>query len=261
MKKTVFLIFFLYAFTTPGQSPYKLKPAIDFPVTVALMPLNLAGLRALRDKPHLDSAEVAGLRPEDVNKFDRGATHNFSHSRYSKFSDAALFISLGAPFLMAINKNVRKDALKIGFLYIETMALMGNAYVWGVSAFHRKRPYVYNPDIPLREKLGRGTTNSFFAGHPAAAACAAFFAAKVFNDCNPDSKLRKVFWGAAVIPPAIVGYLRYKDGQHFPTDILTGIPIGAAIGILVPHLHKVSRKSETTDFFPYPGGLGMIHRF
>jgi len=40
------------------------------------------------------------------------------------------------------------------------------------------------------------------------------------------------------LPPAYVGYLRYRGLKHFPTDILMGYIIGAGSGILIPHLHK-----------------------
>ena len=50
-----------------------------------------------------------------------------------------------------------------------------------------------------------------------------------------------LFAGAAV-PPAVVGYYRMKGGKHFRTDVLAGIAVGAATGILIPELHKRSPK-------------------
>jgi len=51
-----------------------------------------------------------------------------------------------------------------------------------------------------------GTTDSFFSGHTSTT--------------------------AALIPPAFVGYHRYRGLKHFPTDIAFGTTIGAAVGIL-----------------------------
>jgi membrane-associated phospholipid phosphatase len=240
------------------KSPYRLKAAIDIPVIAGGAALSYLGLRVLRNKEYLDSTFVSGLKPEDVNRFDQPATKYYSESM-GIYSDIALFSSIAIPFFLTADKHIRSETLKVGALYLETMAIMANAYVWGVSASNRIRPYVYNPDVPVEKKLGRGTTNSFFAKHCAAAAASTFFAAKVYSDYYPESKLRKYFWAAAIIPPAIVGYLRIRDGQHFPTDTFAGIPIGVAIGILVPHLHKTDQEQRTV-LFPTPGGIGMVYR-
>lgn len=74
-----------------------------------------------------------------------------------------------------------------------------------------------------------------------------------------------VFTLTILIPPALVGYHRYIVLKHFPTDIMTGIIIGAATGILVPHFHKiVIRKNENLSIVPFAGvysGLVVSLRF
>ena len=45
-------------------------------------------------------------------------------------------------------------------------------------------------------------------------------------------------WSGAVLIPATAAYLRVQSGKHFPTDVMAGYAVGAAIGWLVPHLHK-----------------------
>jgi membrane-associated phospholipid phosphatase len=259
MKRiTCFWLFFALSIPVFSQGPYKLNKFIDGPIILGGMGASYFGLQYLRDKPHLDSTFITTLKQDDISKFDRGATRNYNE-KASISSDIALFGSIAIPFALVFDKKVNKDILTVGALYLETMTIMANAYVWGVGSTHRIRPFVYNPDVPFGEKLKRGTTNSFFAGHPATAAASTFFFAKVFNDYHPDSKLKYVFWGAAIVPPAVVAYYRYEHGQHFPTDILAGIPIGMAIGILTPHLHKVKNNSNLS-LYPAPGGLGMVYK-
>ena len=92
-------------------------------------------------------------------------------------------------------------------------------------------------------KLGRSATDSFFSGHVSMAAGASFFMAKVLSDYHPDLGAKKwLLYGAALIPPAFVGYTRYRGLMHFPTDLLLGAAVGAAVGISVLHLHKITSK-------------------
>ena len=261
---SVIILAHIFCSQSVAQSggPYKLRLGIDLPVTVGLAGASYFGLQHLRDKKRIDSALVASLTPDDVNKFDRGATRQNSKTSGTN-SNIALYSSFLLPLVIIADKSIRSDALKIGALYLETMSVMANAYTWGVSSTKRIRPYVYNPDVPWKQRTGRGAYNSFFAGHPASAAASTFFAAKVFSDYHPHSRLRPYIWVAAVIPPSIIGYYRYRQGQHFPTDILVGIPLGAVIGIIIPHLHKKSNKTNLS-IYPVSGpynGVVLNYRF
>ena len=60
---------------------------------------------------------------------------------------------------------------------------------------------------------------------------------KVFSDYHPESKLKWLFSVLQVSLP-VTGYLRYKAGEHFLSDILIGTAVGTLIGILVPRFHK-----------------------
>ncbi|HEX8546024.1 MAG TPA: phosphatase PAP2 family protein [Cytophagaceae bacterium] len=245
--------------TQTEGGPYKLRLGVDLPLTLGNAALSILGLQRLRNKERLDSAEIISLDRTKINKLDRSATFNHDENA-GTYSDYALYASTALPLILLADQSVKKDALKVGALYLETMSFMAVAYTWGVSFTERKRPFVYNPNVPLERKLRRGTTNSLYAGHPAAAAAATFFVAKVYNDYHPNSKLKPFIWGAAVIPPSIVAYYRYRRGQHFPTDILVGIPVGATIGILVPHLHKIS-KNKGVSITPITGhynGIALV---
>ena len=77
------------------------------------------------------------------------------------------------------------------------------------------------------------------------------------------SKKKFIFYGLALIPPAFTGFYRYKGMKHFPTDVITGIAVGAATGILVPHLHK-RRDHKNLTLIPVTGrymGLAMSLKF
>jgi len=46
--------------------------------------------------------------------------------------------------------------------------------------------------------------------------------------------------------------------MHFPTEIILGTAIGAAIGVLIPHLHKITRKNKDLSIVPFTGGYSGI---
>jgi membrane-associated phospholipid phosphatase len=74
-----------------------------------------------------------------------------------------------------------------------------------------------------------------------------------------------LIYTAALVPPAFVGYCRYRGFMHFPSDILLGTVVGAAVGVAVPHLHKITRKmNKNIAIIPFTGnysGMSFSMRF
>lgn len=243
----------------PGHEKiYKLNLKSEIPITLGLFGLNYYGFALLDRKPTLDSLQISSLDKNDVWAFDRSALTQSTSQRFDaqEISDLGLNITLILPVLLALDKDIRQDWLDLIVLYLETQAISSNVYVWfGPMLTKRNRPVAYYDDIPFDERTVIGTTNSFFSGHTAQTASAAFFMAKVYSDYHPELGNKKyLVFAAAVIPTAFVGYYRYKGLKHFPTDIITGAFIGAATGILVPHFHKiVKRKNENFSIVPFAG--------
>ncbi|MCC9137049.1 phosphatase PAP2 family protein [Pontibacter silvestris] len=225
------------------NSPYKINPKVDIPVTVAGMGLSFYGMKKMQDKEGLTEQEVLELDRNDINKFDRFSAGYDSESA-EKISDFPFYGSFAAPFLLLLDDEVRGNAAQIGFLYLETMAITGALWTNANGHVERVRPNAYSPDIELSEKMRSNTKNAFYGGHNSATAAATFFAAKIFNDFNPDSPARPYVWAAAATVPAAVSYLRVKAGKHFLSDVILGYIVGAGTGILVPQLHKKSNKTN-----------------
>ncbi len=239
----------------------------EVPATVAGFTLNYFGLDYLKDKPRLDSLTIIGLDRNDIWKFDRPATNqNYENYESSQLiSDIGMNVTLFLAAILAFDDKIREDWLDVLLVYLETQAVGANLYLWlGPGINNRIRPFVYNETYPWDMKLGGGTTDSFFSGHTSWTAGASFFMAKVYSDYHPEFGNKKYWlYAAAIIPPAFVGYYRYRAGKHFRTDILTGFAIGAATGILVPHLHKVKKKKNYSlmPFFGDYSGMAFTMMF
>lgn len=238
MKRTLSVVLCLFlSVSLFAQSPYRRALGLDLPLTIG----GLGGYSAThflskRVKP-LTEAQISALDARRVWAFDRGATRNWSTTA-AKVSDVTLLTSIASPLLLLADPAVRNDWKTVSLMGLETFAINGFLTDLTKVSAHRTRPYNYNPNAPLDEKLKRDARFSFFSGHTSTSAAMCFFTAKIYNDFHPDSKAKPFVWATAALIPAVTGLMRYKAGKHFPTDIITGYLIGAAVGILVPEVHR-----------------------
>ena len=241
-----FICFFLILTSSAQEkanagSVYSINKKWEIPLTLGMFGTNFVGLQYVGKKTGLDSLDIIALNPADLWGIDQKATQQdpaFA-PRAHHISDWALNISVALPVFLGLDKKIRKDWFDLIVLYGETHAINGNLYIAAASLVDRPRPLVYNPGVLFNQRSENGTLNSFFSGHVSTAAASSFFTAKVYSDYHPEMGNKKYFlFGAAVIPPLVVGFYRYKAMKHFPTDIFTGMLVGATTGILVPHINK-----------------------
>ncbi len=274
IKKCLLSIFLLLLscslFAQGGDSlnhkVYKINLRIDIPVTVVGHATSFWGFATVNSKPPLDSLSIIALDANDINKFDRSAT--WQDAEFApvarRLSDATLALSNMLPFLLMFDESIRQDWGDVLLLFLETQAIVGNLYSWAcVVHVDRIRPLVYNEDVPWAERSGTRTKNAFYSGHTSLSASASFFAAKVYCDYHPELENKKyLVYSLALVLPVTTGLLRYKGMKHFPTDVLTGLLVGASTGILIPHLHKRTRSNLSIVPFAGPvNGLAMSYKF
>jgi membrane-associated phospholipid phosphatase len=245
MSRSLFLLFLslTYFFTKTDaqsgfQSPYSLSYKLDLPIGLTGIGLNFAYFMMDKKSPALTSSEISLLDRNNINFIDRSASFNWSRPA-AKASDFVMFGAIAAPALLYLDKNVRKDWAKVGVIWAETMALNTGITNLTKVLVKRTRPYVYNPNAPMDLKLKNDARYSFFSGHTSVTSSMCFMTAKIYSDYNPNSKALPYIWTGAAIIPATAAFLRWRAGKHYFTDVLTGYIVGAAVGILVPHLHKI----------------------
>ncbi|MEP6675831.1 MAG: phosphatase PAP2 family protein [Ferruginibacter sp.] len=241
-------------YNSPGTvfdgKPYHIKPKLDIPIAVGATAWTLYGFSVVYNRDTVTAAELGTLNRNNVDNLDRGTTRNYSENA-RKASDKFFYGSMGLPFFLLLDKRIRKDAGNVGLLYLETMATTGTIYTIAAMSANRFRPYAYNTDVPIAKRSRGGSRNSFFAGHPSIVGTSTFFIAGVYSHYHPEMKNKWILYTAAAAATLTTGYLRYKAGQHFPTDIIVGTLIGPTVGLLVPHFHNYKNKDRRLSFSPH----------
>jgi len=238
-----------------AQSPYQLSWKKESSL-LGLGLVTLAGGYYLESQTDpLSFEEISELNPNDINSFDREAIYNYSVAA-SDASDVLVVSAHLLPALFLANKKSKSEFGKIFVLYSETILITTGFTKLTKRSTRRTRPFVYNDLASNDRKEEKGARYSFFSGHTSLTTANYFFAAKVFSDYFPDSKLKPYIWTTAVVVPALTGYLRVKGGKHYYTDVMTGFAVGALIGYMVPQLHR-SDKERSLSLQPYHNGLTL----
>jgi membrane-associated phospholipid phosphatase len=240
--------------TGTRQQIYKLKPSVDIPVFAVGAGWSAYAFTKIYSKEHSSEEQILSLDINDINGFDRWAVRPYDKS-IDKASYYPFYASTLLPFLFLTGKQTSKDFFKLSFLYLETMSITGFLYTGSVYLTNRYRPYAYSSETTMDQRTRGGAKNSFYAGHVALVATSTFFMAKVYADYHPESNAKWVFYTLAGVATGATAYMRYRAGQHFPSDLLIGITQGTLTGILVPHFHKVKLiKDPNLSIMPYSNG-------
>jgi membrane-associated phospholipid phosphatase len=253
-----------------AKNVYHISWKVDASVTGVGLGLSVLGLHFIQNKDSLTTAEANAKSRSDVPAFDRGNA-GFYSDKDNNTSYIPFFTGFAMPLVFVVaDKTERQQAGKILVMYTESLAITAAVYTMTAGNVQRSRPLVY-PDKNgnFRADISKRTSNnsqrSFYAGHTAATASASFFAAKVFSDLHPDSKLRPYVWIVSAALPAVTAYYRYESGEHFLSDNILGYAIGAASGILVPALHKNKNFNDHVTISPAlwqdAKGVSIVYNF
>lgn len=227
----------------PKNSPYKMHAVLDFPIIGVSGLGSFSGRFIQRQVEPLSSVEISNLTTANVPPIDLWA-----HSQWSptadRVSNIGTYAAIMTPGLLFFSPKIRRaDWGSIILLSAETFAMTDFAVQMTKSQVLRPRPYLYNPDITVPNNLlmDREHRFSMFSGSTAYSSAMCFAGASMFADFHPKSKYKPYVWVAAAVIPATIGYLRYRSGMHYPTDIITGYAVGASIGLFIPYIHRKAK--------------------
>ena len=225
-------------------------------------------IKPLRNKPEITDADFKNLNRDELNSFDRWALNQNPNDRkkFQHISDyGQVPFYLIPPVIFAISKTLRHDWLDISLMYWEGHTITFFSYNYGFLGprfQNRYRPVVYYDSVAPENKNIGYDRSSFYSGHVASVSYTSFFVAKVYADYDPALRAKKyLLYAAALIPPLAMSYVRVKALDHFPSDCMAGILIGATIGIAVPEFHRIHRDDLSLGLFPVPGGSGLTLRW
>jgi membrane-associated phospholipid phosphatase len=230
-------------FAQEDSTPYKINVAKGVPIVASGSALVLASILVRSHREALTLEQVNALNRNDVWSVDRSAIDHHSQSA-ANLSNVFLYSSVAAPLLFLAPAKTRHDFGRIAIMQFESVLFAYGITSLTKSMTQRVRPFNYNPTVSLDDKLTKNANESFFSGHVSTSAAMSFFMASTFSQYYPDSQLKPLVWTYAIVWPAATGYMRYRAGAHFLSDIAVGYVVGAATGYLVPKIHQKLRRKK-----------------
>lgn len=255
-----------------GLQPIVAKPSlsvyeVDLPSEIAITggALGLALMVDVVVKPSLQGdlscrGGVGASRcdPETLSPFDRYAVGKNSPG-WAWFSDVELYASLMLPVLylgleslVLPTKTPWGDFFNDLVVVAESMALTASLATILKFSFRRPRPGRYlaiDPSAAFDDEL------SLPSGHVAQITAALTALTTTIFLRHPESQVRFIALGASIVLSGLSAIARVEAGKHFPTDVITGVVVGAFSGFVVPYLHrKRSPVVPTAAFSPANGG-------
>jgi membrane-associated phospholipid phosphatase len=222
-------------------------------------------VRSVLGKPDIDSAELTRLNTNFyINRFDAWAL-KLDPTNRATYETVSADMAIGIyclPALLVLDGSIRHDWLDMLGMYLETQTATFSVYnmsPFGPNFQNKYRPIVYYTQLSDNQRSSGNNRNSFYSGHTASATTATFFMTKVYIDYHPELGWEKyLLYGAASVPPLVMGYLRIRALDHFPSDIAAGFIVGALIGVLDPEFHRIKNRNVSLASISTPdGGTGL----
>jgi undecaprenyl-diphosphatase len=195
---------------------------------------------------------------------DRPAVTQTIDPHAGTYSNIGLYTAIGYAVLDPILSGFRDgtDAFTVdAFMYAESGSLAVTLTDITKMAVRRPRPIDYINCGTAAQQAGPDCKStdlglSFFSEHASVVSAIGATATYLAFVRSPRAPRPWITLGVATAVTAFVSYARVRAGEHFPTDVIAGAMAGAAIGVLVPHLHRHKQEAPSVwiGVTPVPGG-------
>ena len=218
--------------------------------------------------PILTESEIEYRDPEsldrnDVNSLDRGVIDNNSNGFRTASHIGVVAVPLGVYGLTFLYDKNNSSSEIIQDITMISESVMVNAAIYQIMchSFSRPRPYMYT-DERDEARNDNWDYRSFYSGHTSNAMAACTAIAYIHSVRYPDSPYKTALWAASALGCTAVGASRIAAGDHFYSDVFTGLIAGFSIGVLVPELHRVGRMlNPDISLNLLPAGAGVTLSF
>jgi membrane-associated phospholipid phosphatase len=235
-------------------SPYETDLRIDLPLMIG--PLVIAGGAFLIGDELYTPKCLPDCNAEDVNAFDRPFAGTWDRTA-STASDVLFISNLTLPHVFGLaDAAMTGDWAGYGtdtIVLVEVMSVTLAINTFMSILTQRTRPFVYNTELSDDLRSSGQAALSFYSGHAAASFAMATAYSYTFMTRHPDSPLVIPLWIGSYLMAGTTAGLRVKAGRHFPSDVLVGAAVGAALGMLIPALHLKNKTPTRVEV----GGVGM----
>ncbi|MBI2376200.1 MAG: phosphatase PAP2 family protein [Deltaproteobacteria bacterium] len=215
------------------RARFEVDPVVD--VSIIALGLTLSfGSQLVISSHELPPSEVRSA--STLNGLDRPFARAPSGSAAGTVSDvlvAAAFSAAAVDTFFELARDEPFGLVPVGVMYAETVATVFAVSNLTKLAVRRPRPRAYEVAPTIIDD-----TLSFFSLHTAFTAALGATAAQLAFERPAESTASWWILGAATVVTAAVGAGRVAAGEHFPTDVVAGAIVGAAVGTLVPRFHR-----------------------
>lgn len=243
-----------------AQRPrYRVDPITDTVVTTVALFSGLGSEMTIR------SGELRASTPGPIANipfYDRWVAEGSPGGSGDVLSNIGMALALAYGVVDSIRTGVdygADEGLKDALMYSQS-ALVNWTLVNIIKlTVRRPRPAAYamaaQEDDPELAEEDTNRELSFYSGHAAVTAGMAGTAAYLaFAEAGHSAHAWTVFAVGTALT-AFVGINRVRLRAHFPSDVLVGALVGASVGIMVPHLHRMAGSSQPVSVGVATDGL------
>lgn len=237
----------------PGRLTFDVDPIADGAIIGASLGfafildfINSTGeIRPQQISSEFDSSQLLAI--------DRPSLSRKPNSAAAGRANLGLFMAVGFAVADPILSGVREQSVQTGFvdafMYAETMSLTFALTDIVKIAVRRPRPQAYaeaeeHRDDPTYSNSDTDSTLSFFSLHASMTASIGATATYLAFARSPRSARPWITLGLSTALSTLVSIERVRAGKHFPTDVIAGSLAGAAVGVVVPHLHRTDEIKQ-----------------
>jgi undecaprenyl-diphosphatase len=212
--------------------------SVGFAVVLDLV--NSTGeIRPQQIAPSFDRSQLLAI--------DRQAVSRTPNDSAAARANLGLLAMVGFAVLDPVLSGLREKSLQTGFvdafMYAETMSLTFALTDIVKIAVRRPRPQAYAEAEAHGADLDYSNPEtdsalSFFSLHSSMTAAIGATATYLAFARAPRTPRPWITLALATGISTFTSIERVRAGKHFPTDVIAGSLAGAAVGVVVPHLHR-----------------------